>query len=302
MHSSILRYLDEVARQGSIRKAASVLNVSSTSVNRKILSVEDQLGVQLFDRSPEGVELTATGKIVLEHCRRTLYDFNEVQMIIDDLRDLRTGHLSIQTVDSFTFSVLPSILDRFSDQYPGISLSVTATAGPDDISMAVASGDVDIGMNFTNMAHPDVRVILEKASPFGIIMRTDHPLAEKTVIEIPELRGFPLVRTIDARGRNSILDMEIDNATALLTTHIFTNALTIAKQAIHSNRAIGIYTKIGFLKEIEAKELVFVPLAMKSLKEYRIGLMISAAVGVDPVKRAFANATEAVFKTLDFGA
>ncbi len=63
MHSSFLRYLDEVARQGSIRKAANVLNVSSTSVNRKILVIEDQLGVKLFERSPAGVVLMACGKI-----------------------------------------------------------------------------------------------------------------------------------------------------------------------------------------------------------------------------------------------
>ena len=300
MHSNFLRYLDEVARHGSIRKAANVLNVSSTSVNRKILSIEAQMGVKFFERSPEGVELTATGRIVLEHCRKTLYDFDKVQMIIDDIRDLRTGHLSIQTIDSFTFSVLPRILRRFSDEYPGISLSVT-TAVPDDVSNSVASGEVDIGMNFTNMSHPDVRVLLEKPAPFGIIMRPDHPLAEKMNIEVEELKGYPLVRTYDARGRNSILDQVMDTAASNLTTHIFTNALMIAKQAILSNRTIGIYTKIGFLEEIEAKKLAYVPLALKPLREYRIGLIISGTASVDPVKRVFVNTVESVLKTLEFG-
>ncbi|MBL4768137.1 MAG: LysR family transcriptional regulator [Rhodobacteraceae bacterium] len=300
MHSIFLRYLDEVARHGSIRKAATVLNVSSTSVNRKILSVEEQMGVRFFERSPEGVELTATGKIMLEHCRKTLYDFNNVQMIIDDIRDLRTGHLSIQAVDSFTFSVLPKILNKFGEKYPGISLSVT-TAQPEEISSGVASGEIDIGMNFTNVAHPDIRVVLDKPSPFGIIMRTDHPLAQKTSIGVEDLRGYPLVRTSDARGRQSILDQTMEMAAAELTTHMFTNALTIAKQAIQSNRVIGIYTKIGFLEEIAAKELVFVPFAIKSLKEYRIGLIISASVSVDPVKRVFSDTVESVFKSLEFG-
>ena len=300
MHSNFLRYLDEVARHGSIRKAANVLNVSSTSVNRKILSVEEQMGVKFFERSPEGVELTATGRIVLEHCRKTLYDFDNVQIIIDDIRDLRTGSLSIQTIDSFTFSVLPRVLHRFSDEYPGISLSVT-TATPDEVSNSVASGEIDIGMNFTNMSHPDVRVLLEKPAPFGIIMRPDHPLAEKMNIEVEDLKGYPLVRTYDARGRNSILDQVMETAASTLTTHIFTNALMIAKQAILSNRTIGIYTKIGFLEEIEAKKLVYVPLAVKPLREYRIGLIISGSASVDPVKRVFVNTVEKVLKALDFG-
>ena len=54
MHASILRYLDEIANQGSIRKAAKILNISSTSINRQLLNIEAQLGVKLFDRSPEG--------------------------------------------------------------------------------------------------------------------------------------------------------------------------------------------------------------------------------------------------------
>jgi len=90
-------------------------------------------------------------------------------------------------------------------------------------------------------------------------------------------------------------------AAADLTTHMFTNALTIAKQAIQSGRVIGIYTKIGFLEEIAAKELVFVPFAIKSLKEYRIGLIVSASVSVDPVRRVFSNTVESVFKSLEFG-
>lgn len=299
MHSIFLRYLDEVAKQGSIRKAANVLNVSSTSVNRKILSIENKFDIKLFERSPEGVEITAAGKIILEHCRKTLYDYNNVKMIIDDIRDLRTGHLSIQTVDSFTFSVLPRILKKFSAEYPGISLSIT-TAFPDDISTAVASGEVDIGISFTNMIHPDVRTILEKSAPFGIVMRPDHPLAGKATIEIEDLSGYPLVRTIDARGRNSILDQEMDSATVNLSTHIFTNALTIAKQAILSNQVIGVYTKIGFLKEIDEGELVFVPIAMESLSKYKIGLAIAASSSIDPVKHLFLTSVESEFRTLKF--
>ncbi len=299
MHNAFLSYLDEVARQGSIRKAAGVLNVSSTSVNRKILSVEDSLGIRLFDRSAEGVELTAAGKIVLEHCRKTLYDFNAVKMIIDDIRDLRTGHLSVMTLDSFTFSVLPKILDRFSENYPGISLSVKASV-PDMITEAVASGDVDFGVNFTKDSHPAIRIILEKSAPFGIVMRPDHPLAEKNLIKVDDLAGYPLVRTEDARGRNSILDQEMKSATTKLATHIYTNALAIAKQAIFSNHAIGIYTKIGFLEEIENRELVFVPLALKNLGDYKIGLVTSASSSIDPAKRLFISTVERTLKNLRF--
>ncbi len=299
MHSVFLRYLDEVARQGSIRKAASLLNVSSTSVNRKIINIEERLGIRLFERSPEGVELTAAGKIVLEHCRKTLYDFDRVKTIIDDIRDLRTGHLSIQTLDSITFGVLPQVLEQFIDKYPSISLAVT-TAKPDEIESAVAAGETDIGISFTNGIHPDVRVLSEKAAPFGLIMRPDHPLAERASVTVEDVVGYPLVRTIDARAGNSILDQEMATLAIPLSTHIYTNALIIAKQAILANQVMGIYTKIGFLGEIERGELKFVKLSHRTLSEYKIGLIVSAATNIDPVKHLFFGVVEQLFQNLSF--
>ncbi|MDF1775201.1 MAG: LysR family transcriptional regulator [Rhizobiaceae bacterium] len=299
MHTVFLRYLDEVARQGSIRKAANLLKVSSTSVNRKIINIEEMLGVRLFERSPEGVEITPAGKIVLEHCRKTLYDFDRIKTIIDDIRDLRTGHLNIQTLDSVTFGILPEVLGRFSDKYPGITLSVT-TAQPDEIIQSVASGVTDIGISFTNDSHPDVRVFAEKATPFGLIMRPDHPLAERTSLTIEDIGGYPLVRTIEARAGNSILDQEMASIAVHLPTHLFTNSLIIAKQGILSNQVMGIYTKIGFMSEIERGELKFVKLSQKALSEYKIGLFVSASTSIDPVKRLFLGVVERLFKTLNF--
>jgi DNA-binding transcriptional LysR family regulator len=298
MHEPFLRYLDEVARQGSIRKAASLLNVSSTSVNRNIINTEQKLGVRLLDRTPEGVELTAAGKIVLEHCRKTLYDFVTMQSMIDDIRDLRTGHLSIHTIDSITFGVLPRILDQFSDGYPGISLSVNV-AVPDEIAPAVVSGDADIGITFTKVLHPGVRVFSEKSAPFGIIICSDHPLAERIRVSVDDLKDYALVRTTDARGRNSIIDQELDAAARALRTHFFTNSLAVAKRAILSKKVIGIYTKIGFLKEIEAGELKFVPLSVHTLGDYKVGLIISASSGISPALRLFFNIADKVFKNLN---
>ena len=59
LHSRKLLYLDEIARCGSIRKAADRLNVSSSAINRQILALEEEFGVPLFERLPRGLRLTA---------------------------------------------------------------------------------------------------------------------------------------------------------------------------------------------------------------------------------------------------
>ncbi|MFV2054364.1 LysR family transcriptional regulator [Aliiroseovarius sp. YM-037] len=284
MHSIFLKYFDEVARHGSIRKASTVLNVSSTSVNRKILSVEKQLGVAVFDRTPEGVELTSIGSILLEHCRKTLHDYERTKILIDDLRDLRTGHINIETIDSVAYGILPQALQQFSQSFPDISISVT-TAQPDEVMKSVANGETDVGITFMIDMHPDVRVMSEKSAPFGVIVRRDHPLAERNSVTIDDISTYRLVRTIDARGRNSIIDQVVSTLASPLSTHIFTNTLFIAKQMILDNQGIGLYTKIGFFKEIEADELKFIPLIQEGLNDMRIAMLVSATTGIDPAKR-----------------
>ena len=95
--------------------------MSSSAVNRKTLSTERQLGIKLFRRNSEGVSLTSAGSLVLEHCRKTLYDFERMNVLINDIRDMRTGHIEIVTLDSASLGVLPAILSQFSDIYPQVS-------------------------------------------------------------------------------------------------------------------------------------------------------------------------------------
>lgn len=282
MHNTFLKYFDEVARQGSIRKAAALLNVSSTSVNRKIISTEKELGIRLFDRTSEGVTLTSAGSVVLEHCRKTLFDYERVQVMIDDIRDMRAGHVEIMTLDSMALGVLPDALGRFDDAFPEITYSVT-TAQPDQIMAAVAGGDVDIGLSFCNDPHPDVRILAAKSTPIGAIMLPNHPLADRNKLSLDDIMNFHLVRTIDARNGHSFIDEMTNDLTETLSSKIFTNSLPLAKRMILRGNGIGLYTKVGFLREVDAGELCFVPLDVDVLRELKIGLFVSSKINMAPI-------------------
>ena len=72
MHAAVLRYIDQVARMGSIRRAAAALHVASSAVNRQILKLEADLGTPLFERVGNGVRPTVAGEFVILHARDTL--------------------------------------------------------------------------------------------------------------------------------------------------------------------------------------------------------------------------------------
>src|SRR5262245_13599469 len=85
MHAAVLRYVDQVARHGSIRKAATAMNIASSAVNRQILRLEGDLGAKLFERRRDGVALTPAGETLLRHVRDTLADYRRLKGEIESL-------------------------------------------------------------------------------------------------------------------------------------------------------------------------------------------------------------------------
>src|SRR6204780_3313840 len=88
LHSRLLRYLDEVSRLGSIRKAAVRLNIASSAINRQILALENELGAPIFERMPRRLRLTATGEVLIAHVRDTLKGHQRAQAQIKGLKGL----------------------------------------------------------------------------------------------------------------------------------------------------------------------------------------------------------------------
>lgn len=275
MHDKFLSYFDSVAQHGSIRKAAAHLNVSSSSVNRKIIRMEESFGVRLFDRHAEGVELTAAGAVVLEHCRRTLFDYRKTMSVMDDIRELRAGHIDIATLDSVALSILPDVLENFSTAHPQISFTIRM-AEPSHVADSVAEGHADIGITFTNDLRAGVRPYTEKSAPIGGIMRPDHPLAGRDRLLVDDLVPFHVVRSYDGVTERSMWNEAMAVANVAVPTHTTTNSLPLARSLIRRNHCVGIYTKIGFLEEIEDGRLQYVPIQSQVLSDLKIGIIISA--------------------------
>jgi DNA-binding transcriptional LysR family regulator len=126
-----LHILLAVAECGSMAKASARLSVSNPVVSKTILDLERTLGFRLFDRSSQGVELTAHG-VALLNCGVTV--FNEMRhglKMLETLSDPTSGELRIGCTEITMAGLLPAIVERFSKQYPRIRLHVVlAQAAP----------------------------------------------------------------------------------------------------------------------------------------------------------------------------
>jgi DNA-binding transcriptional LysR family regulator len=123
-----------VVQSGSISKAAAQLRVKQPSISKAIRDLEAALGVQLFDRSPQGVRPTIYGDALVE-CGVAVFDeLKQGIGKIEFLSDPTTGEVRIGCVPSMAATIVPSVIRRFARQYPRAIVHVDEAGSPAQVA------------------------------------------------------------------------------------------------------------------------------------------------------------------------
>ena len=144
-----------VAQCGSMGKAAAQLGVKQPSISETVADLEHLFGVALFDRSPRGVELTAYGAAIM---RRSVAIFDEIRGSrndIESLADPTRGELRIVSVESITATILPLIIQAFSDQFPRVVLRVENVPGRAEELAGLRERRYDLALLRIHLPHED---------------------------------------------------------------------------------------------------------------------------------------------------
>ncbi len=273
LHAVVLRYLKEVARRGSIRKAAATLNVASSAINRQILKVEADLGVKLFDRHPEGMRLTPAGEILLRHVSDTLTNYDRLLAEIDGLRGIRSGHVRIAAVDSLLLDFLPAALGDFAARHQAVTFAVQAAA-PMAALGEITEGNADIALTFVTPTSPTVELLASVRMPIGAVMAPSHPLAGRTLLDFADFQGHAVLMQQETLPVVPFLDDDFAAFRGGVTPRFVSNSIEMLRHIIRAGLGVAFFTRLGFAREIASGELVWVPLASPRLEQLRLGLFI----------------------------
>ena len=117
-------YLLAVADHGSFTRAASALHISQPALSQRILDLEAQLGVQLFDRSGRVVKPTDEGRTYIEHVRRALRELQAGERAMQDIADALGGTLRVAFLPLFTTHLVGPLMQEFYKRHPGVSVTI----------------------------------------------------------------------------------------------------------------------------------------------------------------------------------
>ncbi len=188
-HLRILNYVDEVARAGSIRKAADRLNVTASAVNRRIADLEDELGTPLFDRRPRGVRLTAAGEVFVHYLRGQNGEVERMKSQIEDLKGLRRGTVRIACSQALALDFLPRQIAEFRNTHPLVSFDLQVV-DHEWAMAALAAYEVDLVMVFRPPFLANFQPLMTLEQQLVVVMAKDHPLAWRRMLRLSDCAGL----------------------------------------------------------------------------------------------------------------
>lgn len=174
----------EVAQRGHMSRAAAALYVTQPALTARIASLEVELGERLFVRTGRGMALTDAGRAFLPHARRAVESLAEGTASVANVARGGTGELAIGGAPAMSTYVLPWVLARYAEAFPGIRL-IVRTGHSEEVVGLVDSGAVQVGLI---RELRDLRVLHLPIYEDGLVLVADprHPMVAD---EDPEAGG-----------------------------------------------------------------------------------------------------------------
>ncbi|MBV6304356.1 LysR family transcriptional regulator [Candidimonas humi] len=186
----------------NFRRAAEKLHMSQPPLSVSIRKLETELGVPLFTRGKDGVQLTESGEAALADARRALFHATQFRQAAVAASTGEGGKLRVGFVGSVTHFVLPRILAQFRRRYPGVQL-ILQEGTSIRIMEQLQDEALDVGVvRIPVSSHTGTRMLVLQTEQFVLAMPKAHPLAQKPSLKLKDLsrEGFILYTAASAAG------------------------------------------------------------------------------------------------------
>ncbi|MCH8621344.1 CysB family HTH-type transcriptional regulator [Undibacterium sp. TS12] len=209
MNFQQLRSIREASRRGyNLTEVANVLFTSQPGVSRQIRELEEELGVDIFERNGKRLTgLTEPGKDILPIIERLLLEAENLRQAGEDYSDQSKGTLTIATTHTQARYVLPKVVQGFRQAFPEVRIALQQSS-PEHIAEWVLSGKADIGIATEGLSQfKDLASFACYEWNHVVVVPEGHPLLNKPELTLEDLSNYPLITyDVGFTGRGHIDD------------------------------------------------------------------------------------------------
>jgi len=185
----------EIVKTGSFSKASMNVFRSQSAVSHQIKKLEEELNVKLFKRLGTKVKLTEEGEILLDLVSSFFNQLETVKRRLEDMKQCKYGNLTIATTSGMMTYVLPDVIERFVNQFPGIKFKLVSYTLISEIQSMVLNGDADIGIGprSKQFLPQHLNFLFWKCFDRVLLTAKDHPLCRKKGLTSLDISKYPII-------------------------------------------------------------------------------------------------------------
>ncbi|WP_203075252.1 LysR family transcriptional regulator [Falsiroseomonas ponticola] len=297
LHGRMLRYLDEVARHGSIRGAAARLSVSASSINRQLLALEAEMGVALFDRLPNRLRLTAAGEALVAHIRRTLADHERTAALIEEMRGSHGGTLTVAMMGGLGPELIARTVLAARAARPRMRL-VFQRLSLADILAAVREGRADLGLAYGAEGQRGIATLMAWECRLGAVMPPDHPLAGHASLRLADLLAARLVLPAEGMSLRPLVEAGLARGGLRPDPIVEANEVEVMKRIAVLAQGVTLLNRLNIQPEEARGDLAFVPIEDRALPSQTLRLFTAERAAQPVLSGVFAEALRGVIEPM----
>jgi LysR family transcriptional regulator, transcriptional activator of the cysJI operon len=243
-----------VAQQLSFRKAAEELYLTQPAVSLQVKALEEDLGVQLFDRTGSRVALTAAGTLLLGYAQRVSALLAQAEQEMAAIGGELSGQLALGASTTIAQYVLPRLLGEFLSEHPRVQPSLVS-GNTERIVDAVVHREIALGFIEGPSRSKDVREEAFLADEIVLIVPAAHEWAERERIATSELQTALVLMRERGSGTRRVVEMALEGhgvKPASLHVAMELDSTEAIKSAVEAGLGVGFISKWAIAKDARA--------------------------------------------------
>jgi LysR family transcriptional regulator, nitrogen assimilation regulatory protein len=248
-----------VADTGSVTRAAALLQLVQPAVTRQIRSLEKELGVALFDRSPAGMRLTEAGALLVDRARRALTELERARAEVVPAGKSVAGIVTVGLLDSLSDTIAQPLVSAMAHEYPGIRLRLL-TGYSGHLQEWLDAGVVEVATLYDVTTSTSLHVRHMVDEQLWAVAPSEVWPDPKRPIPFAELARHRLIMPAPPHGLRTLIDSAAATADVELAIAAEANTMRVQKQLVAAGMGWTVLPRIGVADEIVDGTLTGAPL------------------------------------------
>ena len=243
----------EVARFGSVSRAAEALYVTQPTLTARLHALERELGERLFVRGRQGMRLTDAGRAFLPYAERAVRALRDGRRAIDEVGTAASGQLLLATAPAVSTYILPAVLEQFVANHPRVEV-VVRTGHSEDVLQMVLRDQVQVGLGRA-LQHPEVALQPFYDEELVLVVAPDHPFARGSDVSIADVATEQLILFDRTSSYYEITQAAFLAAGVALRGVMELDNIEAAKKMVQRGLGVSLLPATAITLEVEAGTL-----------------------------------------------